>query len=198
MNIVQIEWRRVGSVKAQATSKQAILAECRKMVMEQGLSAVNMRAVAQACGVALGSLYNYFPSKTDLMLATVDSVFTDIFKDFGTPAKESGFADAVKSVYLHLIKGRDTYPGFLTLHAAGFTQGERVKGRQTMEAYFAKVKQALLKALALDTAVRKDAFSLEFTREKLVDLLLSGLVMMVMQGREGIDVLLEMVRRSLY
>ena len=45
------------------TSKEAILAECRAIVMEKGISSINMRSVAAACGVAVGSLYNYFPSK---------------------------------------------------------------------------------------------------------------------------------------
>lgn len=42
------------------TSKEAILAECRAIVMEKGISSINMRSVAAACGVAVGSLYNYF------------------------------------------------------------------------------------------------------------------------------------------
>ena len=53
------------------TSKEAILAECRAIVMEKGISSINMRSVAAACGVALGSLYNYFPSKADLIGAAV-------------------------------------------------------------------------------------------------------------------------------
>ena len=41
----------------------------------EGLDSLNMRSVARACQVALGSLYNYFPSKDDLLLATVESVW---------------------------------------------------------------------------------------------------------------------------
>lgn len=52
--------------------------------MEKGLSAINMRTVASACGVAVGSIYKYFPSKTDLIYATVADVWKDIFHMSGT------------------------------------------------------------------------------------------------------------------
>ena len=66
-------------MKPVITSQKAILDTCRNMVTTQGLSAINMRSVAKACGVAVGSLYNYFPSKDDLLQATVCSVWMDIF-----------------------------------------------------------------------------------------------------------------------
>ena len=52
------------------TSREAILAASQKLVMEKGLQAVNMRTVASVCGVAVGSVYNYFPSKAELLTAT--------------------------------------------------------------------------------------------------------------------------------
>ena len=56
------------------TSREAILAASQKLVMEKGLQAVNMRTVASVCGVAVGSVYNYFPSKAELLTATVENV----------------------------------------------------------------------------------------------------------------------------
>lgn len=73
----------VKDLKPVVTSQEAILDTCRKMVTTEGLSAINMRSVAKACGVAVGSLYNYFPSKGSLMQATVRSVWMhDIFGIF--------------------------------------------------------------------------------------------------------------------
>ena len=67
------------AVNTVVTSKEAIMKTCRDMVSERGLSALDMRSVAKACHVALGSLYNYFPSKDALVTATIESVWQDIF-----------------------------------------------------------------------------------------------------------------------
>ncbi len=44
-----------------------LLEEARKQVLEQGYAAVTIRSVAKACGVGVGTVYNYFPSKDSLL-----------------------------------------------------------------------------------------------------------------------------------
>ena len=61
-------------------SREVILTASRTMLREKGWAAINMRSVAAQCGVAVGSLYNYFSSKTELVAATVESVWEEIFR----------------------------------------------------------------------------------------------------------------------
>ena len=53
------------------TSREAILEMSRQLIRQQGWSGVSIRALAAACGVSVGSIYNYFYSKAALMAATV-------------------------------------------------------------------------------------------------------------------------------
>ena len=41
--------------------------EARRQIQEFGYSAVTIRSVAKGCGVAIGTVYNYFPSKEALV-----------------------------------------------------------------------------------------------------------------------------------
>ena len=61
------------------TSREAILETSRRLIREQGWGAVSIRSVAQACSISIGSVYNYFDGKSDLIAATVESVWGDIF-----------------------------------------------------------------------------------------------------------------------
>ena len=61
------------------TSRENILETCKKIVSNKGLTAINMRLVAKECNIALGSIYYYFPSKDDLLIAIIESVWEDIF-----------------------------------------------------------------------------------------------------------------------
>ena len=70
-----VQYRRRDDLNKTVTSREAILAASQKLVMEKGLQAVNMRTVASVCGVAVGSVYNYFPSKAELLTATVENVW---------------------------------------------------------------------------------------------------------------------------
>ena len=46
-----------------------LLQEAKRQVEEDGYSAMTIRSVAKECGVGVGTVYNYFPSK-DALLAT--------------------------------------------------------------------------------------------------------------------------------
>ena len=62
-----------------ATSKEDILAASRELIMENGWTALSIRAVASKCSVSAGTIYNYYKSKSDLLGATIESVWREIF-----------------------------------------------------------------------------------------------------------------------
>ncbi|MEG2176343.1 MAG: TetR/AcrR family transcriptional regulator [Oscillibacter sp.] len=180
------------------TSREAILKICRELVSQQGLAALNMREVAQECHVALGSLYNYFPSKNELLLATIESVWQDIFHLDQPCGTALSFPAEVRRVFDSLQTGMVAYPNFFTAHSIGFASGDKGRARQTMEQYFHHMKGGLLEALQRDPAVRRDAFDQNLTPSEFVEFVLSGLLSLLMQRKRSCAVLLEIIRRSLY
>ncbi len=48
---------------------ERLSAEARRQVLENGYTALTMRSVAAACGVSVGVVYNYYPSKEALTAA---------------------------------------------------------------------------------------------------------------------------------
>ena len=46
-----------------------LMKEARKQIVESGYTSMTMRSVAKACGVGIGTVYNYFPSKDALLAA---------------------------------------------------------------------------------------------------------------------------------
>jgi AcrR family transcriptional regulator len=47
--------------------REAILAAARRLVTEEGIGALNMRAVAREIGYSVAALYEYFPAKEDIL-----------------------------------------------------------------------------------------------------------------------------------
>ena len=44
-----------------------LIEEAKRQIEEAGYGAVTIRSVAKACGVGVGTVYNYFPSKDELL-----------------------------------------------------------------------------------------------------------------------------------
>ena len=72
------------------TSKEEILKKSRELIQENGWASVNIRSVAAACGVSVGSIYNYFESKSALVSATMikAGIGAAVMPDFAQPVFE--------------------------------------------------------------------------------------------------------------
>lgn len=180
------------------TSREAILAESRRIVMEKGMGSISMRSVAAACHVAVGSIYNYFPSKADLISATVEDVWRDIFHMSGESVTFEHFSECLVWLFESIQNGCERYPGFFTLHSVSFAAGDKNQGRKMMEMYFGHIRQSLLNVLARDTLVRKDAFNDRLTADQFVEMVFSLITSMLLQNQKHCEPILEIVSRCIY
>lgn len=181
-----------------ATSKENILQISRKLIQQNGWAGVNIRSVAAACGVSVGCIYNYFESKTDLLSATVESIWSDIFHH---PEDEAVFQDTLSCVrwmYRQLEYGCQRYPGFFTHHALGFVQQDTADGKQQMQRAWQHILDALCTVLRNDARIRADAFTEEFTVEKFAEMLFSLMLSALVRQDFDPSTVLEIVRRAVY
>jgi AcrR family transcriptional regulator len=61
-------------VRKLAARHDAILAAARMLAAEHGMAAVQIAPVAERAGIAAGTVYRYFPSKTELVAALVSAL----------------------------------------------------------------------------------------------------------------------------
>lgn len=180
------------------TSKEDILKASRTLIQKEGWSAINIRSVASACGVSVGSIYNYFDSKAALMGAVVESVWCEIFH---RPEDGAVFQDTLACItwlYGRMEYGCKQYPGFFSLHSLGFLGEDKSDGRQKMQQTWQHILEGLCSVLRRDANVRPDAFTREFTAEKFADLLFSLMLSALMRQDYDPGAVLEIVRRTLY
>lgn len=180
------------------TSKEAILLACRTIAAGQGLSALSMRTVAKECGIALGTMYNYFPDKDTLLLATVESVWKDIFhrsNPCGTPLL---FPDYAADLFRGILDGAAKYPNFLTAHSLAIAGSKKGEAKSSMEQCFVHMKAGLLAALKADPMVDSAAFSGDLTESAFVDFVMDTFLLQLVKESPNPEVLSALIRRVIY
>ncbi len=178
------------------TSKEAIMQVCRRIVAEKGMNVLNMRLVADECGIALDKLYNYFAGKDALVLAAVESIWRDIFHA-GTPQETAPFFPGYVAVlYGRVPKGAEAYPGFLTGHSISIAASKRGEAKSVMEHTFAHMKAGMLEVLRKDPPVPSNAFTPSFSQEDFVGFVQDQLLVLLVRGQPTCGALLEVIRRT--
>lgn len=146
----------------------------------------------------MGSIYNYFDSKSELVAATVESIWSEIFHNSGRPFVCCSFVEYIEWLFENLKKGYQKYPGFFALHSMNFSQEEKARGQQLMQNSWQGILQNMLLVLQKDALVKPDAFDVSFSPEKFVDFIFSHLIAALVRGDFDSSTLVEMIRRSIY
>ena len=180
------------------TSRDEILKNSSKLIQQQGWIAVNIRSVAKACGISVGSVYNYFGSKEELVNATVESIWHEIFH---LPQETTAFHDTQAYIcwmYERMEYGCKKYPGFFTLHSFRFTDQEKSDGKRLMYQTWDHLTDSLCSVLKHDPDIRSNAFNEQFTLENFANVLFSLMLSAMLHQDYDPSVVLEMIRRILY
>ena len=167
-------------MKPAVITKEKILQTSVKLVHEKGWEAFNIRTVAAACSVSVGSIYNYFPVKSDLAIETIQCIFQEIFP---LSLENPSFDDLPSCIlwfYARLEYGETVYPGFFTSHSLLFMQEERSDGQKYMEQVFTNITCRLCVLIEREAVSHPSVFDASFTPEilacSLFSILLSSLV----------------------
>jgi AcrR family transcriptional regulator len=180
------------------TSKEEILKTSRELIQTQGWSAVNIRSVASACHVSVGSIYNYFDSKTALIGSIVESVWHEIFHPSEVSMAFQDTQACITWIYERLDYGCKQYPSFFTLHSLNFIQEEKTDGKQWMQQTWQHILDSLCSILKRDARIRPDAFHGEFTEKKFADILFSLILSAMLRKNFDPAPVLEIIRRTIY
>lgn len=197
MNIVQYH-KEGHEMNTIITSKEAILEKSRQLVTTQGWSAVNVRTVAAACGVSVGSIYNYFASKSELVAATVESIWCDIFHFSEQQAESDSFSGCVRWIFDCIKKGSEKYPGFFASHSMHFLDGGKADGQRLMAQSWEHIQTELFRILKKDKAIRRDAFNDVLTKQKFVDIVFALIISALIRQNYDDSAILELIRRVIY
>lgn len=180
------------------TSRQEIISASKKIAVNGGLQSLSIRSVAKECGVSIGSVYNYFDSKADLITAVIEDVWGNVFKSIHLANEFDSFVGFVKDFFYNAKSGTEEFPNFFNTHSMGFAADEKAKGRQAMNTYFVHLHSHFVAVIMSDKDIRADAFNESFTVESFVEFVVSNLLSLLVKHINSCDTLIEIIRRTIY
>lgn len=181
------------------TSREELLRASYEIILVEGSGKLNIRSLAKKCNISIGSVYNYFPSKSELLLAVSEEFWRKIFyPSMHKLQKCDHFLEVFKNIYNELCKHLPVFRSMILTQYKDMNSSVIDQGRKIERDYLSHIKAELLKILSKDPSVSDNIWSIDFTPSQFIDFLFQIMFVQLTQGITDCTYLLEIIRRILY
>lgn len=181
------------------TSKEELLKAAKDIAYNEGIDKINIRNVAKRCNVSIGAIYNYFPTKADLVLSVVEDFwnYTWIQKDSYAKDDEK-FTVFFERYFKTLLKRLFQFENDWLAKISMLSVQEKEKGRQLEAKCFEHIKHHLFDGIEKDRFIHNDLWNDDFTKDDFVDFVFLNMMSMLRYCKKECKFFLAILEKILY
>ena len=176
------------------TLRDTLLYYARNIADAEGVGAINIRSIAQKAGVATGTVYNYFSSKDEILLALTEEYWKQTLLEIKTVIDADSFCGQLEEIFTFLKEGIDNSAGKL-MYSLGNVE---TSGRELMMSMKTDLEEDLIQRMEKDTHLRKDIWNETFTKEQFARFIIMNMTVLLKTKAPDIQFLIEIVKRTIY
>lgn len=181
------------------TSKEHILSVTQEIAKNEGLANISIRKVAERCNIAIGSIYNYYPTKSALIIAVIENFWCGLFhRDICTWSEKIRFTESFEDIYHKFYTYLQEFRHNFLQQIASLTVAEKEAGRKAEAETFRHIQKGFLALLERDTQIREDIWDEKFTKEDFSLFLFANMMCMLRNDQTDCTFLIELLNRLLY
>lgn len=176
------------------TLRDTLLALARETADREGLEAVNIRALAGRAGVAAGTVYNYFSSKDEILLALTEEYWRGALEEMDAAVTAGDFCGQVREIFLFVRERLQRSAGTLM----GSLDKVETAGQERMAAMKGRLERDLVRRMEGDPGIRGEVWDGDFTRERFARFLMGNMTTLWREKEPDVDLLLAVIRKTIY
>lgn len=180
--------------KKDETLRETLLEYARGIASEQGLDAINIRALAKQAGVASGTVYNYFESKDDILLAITEEYWRKALEELREEIRADTFPEQMREIYAFLQKKIACSAGML-MHSL---HNVEAAGRDRMTFMQKALGEAIVYRVRQDKTIPPGVWNEALNEERFADFILMNMMALLRMNASNIDAFVEIIKRILY
>ena len=180
-------------------TREQIFAAAKNIANTQGLKKVTIRNVAGECGVAIGSVYNYYETKGELVFEVAKDYWQSIFdREQMSKLPQDDFCDFIESLYGVIASKLSGFMRQWISVMSNFSEEDKSLGRAKEAEIFSGVKKLLQFAMDNDKKVNNEIWQNDFNKEEMLDFIFTNMLNSMRRGAADCEFLTKVLRRALY
>lgn len=181
----------------QGIGREAIAEAAYALAEERGLAGLDIRGVAEACGVSVGTIYNHFPTKDDLLVEVIGTFWQRAFhEDLYRIVEGERFDVFVSRVYAAMCSALAAFRSDWLPQISALSIQGRDEGKMRESETFDHIRAGMLAVLGADELADPARAGVE--PAELVAFALESMVAGLCAGDADCRVLAALLRAALY
>ncbi|MEG0327229.1 MAG: TetR/AcrR family transcriptional regulator [Erysipelothrix sp.] len=186
-------------MKKNQINKEALLDVANDIVFNEGSENLNIRAIAQRANVSVGSVYNYFPSKSAIVFALVEDFWKRVLEENLKEVPDNlNYASYVSSIYDVLYKYADQYQSLFISHYKTMSDEDKRTGLGIRDKQFRVFDQQFLKVLNQDETVKNEVWNDNYTPKDFNRFVMMNILTALRTKQNNISILVQTIENVLY
>lgn len=168
------------------TSKDQILDRAMEIAIEEGVDAVSIRRLSSACGIAIGSVYNYYKDKDAIIRDLAERFWSGILADQEKVYRSGMEFTAFLEQYYRYLYGRlARYDKSWLMGMSGQSPEKEANG-------------LLLRALKEDRRVNRSIWNMELNEEAFCEYVMTNIMALLRAGENNCRFFIFLLEHLLY
>lgn len=168
------------------TSTDIILEKALLIAKKEGVDKLSIRKLATACGIAVGSVYNYYPDKDALITALADTFWKNIFSDQNRLYHHGmGFTQFLEWYYSYIFAKMTPYDSSWVKELEG-----KIPKESTIALFMEILKE--------DTKVNNAIWNMEFQQEAFCEYVFTNVMALLQSGEANCRFFIYLLENLLY
>lgn len=174
--------------------RRTLLSCANRIECAEGVDAINIRRLAAEANIAVGTVYNYFESKQEVLLSLTEAYWQTALEEMQASVTAERFGEQVAQI-LAFLRGKMNDCAEILMHSL---HDDAPTGRTRMAEMQRVLRQALVDRLDRDSSIRTEIWGSSFTKEAFADFTLANLILLLQQKDSDASMFFEILNRILY
>lgn len=172
-------------MKQHVTTREEILEKALEIAKRDGVDKVSIRKLASACGIAIGSVYNYYPNKEAVIVAVSEDFWGILLRDQEQLFQRGmGFTHFLEQYYMFIY-------GRLAKYDRSWIGSMDYKSRKNAVTLFYKV-------LSEDVRIDHSIWNMELNEEAFCEYVLTNVLALLQAGENNCRFFIFLIEHLLY
>ena len=180
--------------KKDAELRKTLLSCAKRIQCGEGVGAISIRRLAAEANIAVGTVYNYFESKQEVLLALTEEYWKDSLLQMHERVSAERFSEQLGEIIAFLRSKMNDCAEILMRNLHDDVETGRIR----MASMQRVLRQALVERIDRDGAIPQSVWTESFTKEAFADFVFTNILSLLQQKEESTDTFLEIVSRTLY